>query len=67
MQFSRCVARLEQPSLLLQPLQHGRVVRPLRAQLGFELSLKTIAAIEDPPVIDKILGHLGLPDKKSPF
>jgi hypothetical protein len=26
-------------------------------------ALKTIAAIEDPPVIDKILGHLGLPTR----
>jgi hypothetical protein len=29
-------------------------------------SLKIIAAIEDPPVIDKILSHLGLPTRAPP-
>jgi hypothetical protein len=29
-------------------------------------ALKIIAAIEDPPVIDKILGHLGLPTRGRP-
>ena len=29
-------------------------------------SLKIIAAIEDPPVIDKILSHLGLPNRAPP-
>jgi hypothetical protein len=28
--------------------------------------LKIIAAIEDPPVIDKILSHLGLPTRAPP-
>jgi hypothetical protein len=28
--------------------------------------LKIIAAIEDPPVIDKILSHLGLPTRGPP-
>jgi hypothetical protein len=28
--------------------------------------LKIIAAIEDPPVIDKVLGHLGLPTHPPP-
>jgi hypothetical protein len=29
-------------------------------------ALKIIAAIEDPPVIDKILSHLGLPSRAPP-
>jgi hypothetical protein len=29
-------------------------------------ALKIIAAIEDPPVIDKILSHLGLPTRAPP-
>jgi len=29
-------------------------------------ALKIIAAIEDPPVIDKILSHLGLPTREPP-
>jgi hypothetical protein len=29
-------------------------------------ALKIIAAIEDPPVIDKILTHLGLPTRTPP-
>ncbi len=36
---------------------------PKRAPIG---SLKIIAAIEDPPVIVKILAHLGLPTRAPP-
>jgi hypothetical protein len=34
--------------------------------LAKSLRLKNIAAIEDPPVIVKILAHLGLPTRSAP-
>ena len=40
--------------------------KPAHHAGGIAGALKIIAAIEDPPVIDKILSHLGLPTRAPP-